>query len=226
MQNLNYKAVIFDLDGTLVNSEELSYQIYHDYFLKTFGLEYTPKDHGHTIGLNDDNFISAASKQLGAKIDKQQFYSGIAGKTPYHKCNLQLGALELLDFLNYKNIKMALATNTSVSKMYLKTSHLDIQKYFEIVITGEKVKHKKPNPEIYLFTSKKLGVNPNECVVIEDSESGIISASAAGCTCFYVPHKYTTDPKGVAERNGVKIFSDLIEVKNYMSKVAFGTHKC
>lgn len=226
MQDLNIKAVIFDLDGTLVNSVELSYQAYRDFFLNTYGLEYTANNHGQTIGLNDNNFINAASEQLGAKIDKQQFYSGIAGKTPYHKCNLQLGALGLLDFLHSKNIKMALATNTSVSKMHLKTSHLDIQKYFEIVITGEKVKRKKPNPEIYLLTSQKLGVNPNECVVIEDSESGIISASAAGCTCFYVPHKYTTDPKGVAERNGVKIFSDLIEVKSYISKVAFGTHKC
>ena len=211
------KAVIFDLDGTLVNSEELNYTIYRDYFRQAYGIDYTPEDHGHTIGFNDDDFINAVETRLKTKISKDHFFNSIHGKTPYHQCQLKTGANGLLEFLCNQHIKVALATNTSKEKLKHKTEHLNILPIFDLIITGEDVSHKKPNPEIYQLSVNKLGLAPNQCLVIEDSESGIIATISAGCKCFYVPHRYTVNPAEIANRHKIQMFSNLLEVNKYLS---------
>ena len=210
----------------IVSFRELNYLVYRDTFREEFGIDYTPEDHGHTIGFNDDDFINIAQSRLNAKIDKKHFYRDIHGKTPYENCVLKKGARELLSYLHCENIKLALATNTSREKLDRKTKHLGILAMFDLIITSQDVQSKKPNPEIYLLTVTKLQLKPADCLVVEDSESGITAAIAAGCHCFYVPHKYTLNPKTIALKHSVRQFDNLLDIKDNLSDIAIISHKC
>lgn len=106
-------------------------------------------------------------------------------------CNKEL--INLLNELRQKKIKTAIATSASKKRMNAVLKQLNLKEYFDTLVCDDDVSKSKPAPDIYIQTAKKLRVSPNKCWVIEDTDSGILSSTAAGMNCILFD-KYT--PKG------------------------------
>lgn len=176
------KAVIFDMDGVLVDSEPLNLQALIN-TLKDFGanltLEYCSKFIGlsenDTMGQIIDDFkidatideLKLANKIMKRKLIKEKGYPPI----PY--------VTTLIKDLYRNGIKMAVASSSSESDIIYITKTLGIYKYFNKIVSGDSVEHSKPDPEIFNLTLKELGISSNQAIVIEDSMNGTIAAEGA-----------------------------------------------
>ncbi len=101
------------------------------------------------------------------------------------------GLLKLLSLLKDKNLKIAIASNSSHNGISFNIEKIGISNYFDEIISGEYVGKWKPEPDIYLETAKRLGLYPSECLVLEDSQSGVESGERAEMKVIAVPSKYT-----------------------------------
>lgn len=171
----NKRALLIDLDGTLVNTESLD-DISMQRVLKGNGLSLKFKEF---IGCTLDEYIASITvdNKLKQKI-KEEFikeYTSLLRKTRLilnHK---------LLDLLKQKsNLKFALVTSNNKRITNLILEKIGLLKFFDIIITCEDVENQKPHPEPFLKAITRLEVNPNECIIFEDSQAGLQSAKLAG----------------------------------------------
>ena len=127
------------------------------------------------------------------------------------------GFYNLLQFLQAHKIKLGLATGSNLYKilLYFKSTTLDVSRIFDAILTINDYKKSKPNPEIYKKISKQLGVNPKNCLAIEDSPNGATAAWRAGFNTIVVPDVF--DVSKDAYKNCVGIFKDLNKVKDFLS---------
>lgn len=91
------------------------------------------------------------------------------------------GLIDFLDFLRHKKIRIALGTSAPTSNVDFTLDTLKLRQYFEVIVDGQQVERGKPDPQVYQLCALKLGLNPNECVVFEDSLAGLESGARAGC---------------------------------------------
>ena len=186
---MSIKAVIFDMDGTLHDSEiihrrgwyraaeEMNISGIEEDVVYCTGIgvvqaqEYFERVHPD---VDWEEFHSCAHKHVNKIVDE--------GGIPVKK-----GAIELLDYLKSRNIKMAVATSTvaSMAKRDLELSGL--LKYFDVIIGGDMVENGKPNPDIFLMAARLLGVDPSDCLGVEDSHNGIRALHAANIRCVFIP---------------------------------------
>ncbi len=184
------KAVIFDLDGLLANTEPLHYRAWKD-TLKKYDIPFTEDNFMNVVGKGsewtaeflDEKFSLTADKKILIAEKRKRFWEIIEDVKPMK------GARELASKMREK-FKVALATNSTraYADKVLNTIGID---EFEVMVTGDDVKNLKPSPEIYVLAAKKLNLRPEECVAIEDSPSCVESAKKAGLKCIAVPNKYT-----------------------------------
>ena len=185
------KAVIFDLDGLLTDTETLHYQSY----LSVFGplgvtiTEYDYADHWIRQGKGIDDFITLRKLKLSSDLIREQ---KIAAYLELLKSELKPmpGAVALLDRLR-ESKRIALASSAYRVSVDNVLSTLQLGDRFEVVVCGDEVTHKKPHPEIFTTTAARLKVPPDQCVVLEDAEKGILAAKAAGMHCIAVPNRFT-----------------------------------
>ena len=186
----NAKAFIFDLDGTLIDTEKI-YRIIWPQAVKELGFEFS-----------DERFLSLRS--LGRPFAPAKFKEWFGDEFDYdkarkirkglfdkyideHGIQLKPGAIELLAFLHRNNIITAIATATDIERAseYLKMTGLS--GYFDKVISATMVPEGKPSPHVYRYACEQLGLNPSECVAVEDAPNGIRSAYSAGLNVIMVP---------------------------------------
>lgn len=180
------KAVIFDMDGVLVETEpfhtravkeileEAGIDISEDEILEYVGLAYPEKLKIIFSKKSTDRDIPELLKKI-----HQRYRDLIKGKV-----KLMEGALELIEKFSNNGFKIALVTASNDSQTSIVLSNTDMKKYFDIVVTSNDVKNKKPDPECYLLASKKLEIKPDQCLVIEDSVYGVTAAKKAGMKCI------------------------------------------
>lgn len=187
------KAVIFDMDGLLIDSEPLWNKALRK-LIEKYG---NPKKYFSTgnafLGMKqeaelqyllDREILSGDLKYLAdRRID---LVIGIMNK------NLQMlpGALALLENLSKQGYIMALASSSPKVVIDYVVKKLKIKKYFTVIISGDSVRLGKPDPEIYLLTSKKLDIKPEYCIVLEDAPNGIKAANTAGMKTVGVVNKF------------------------------------
>lgn len=178
---MKYSAVIFDLDGTVLDNEEVYSEAFQAVYRK-YGID---PDHGsHVAGIG----MEANWKRLKEKYKELVNISIIqlVGETQneYHnrlgKVIVRPGFSELCQALQGSGIIIALATSNNWWMVEDELEDLRLQKYFETVTTGEEVYERKPQPDIYLLTARKLHAEPEECIVIEDSRAGVTAGLEAG----------------------------------------------
>ncbi|MDD5396627.1 MAG: HAD family phosphatase [Candidatus Moranbacteria bacterium] len=179
------KAIIFDMDGVIVESEPIHEKAEME-VCRQFGMEVDKKEWDNFRGKKLEDIFSYASKKYGTGnepieemiIRKIQLYLTYA----LNEMNLVDGVREFLEELK-NNGKYDYALTTSGRKIQQEQilSKFNLADYFEIVVASDDVKNGKPHPEPYEITVRKLGEQPANCLVIEDSDNGVISAKAAGC---------------------------------------------
>ena len=192
------ESVIFDMDGVLINSEPVSKQA----FAKAFAvvdIEFTEDMYQKILGrsLRDiEQFLAEyyQSDQLAAKIieiREEEF----AQHYRDHPVAVKTGVFELLDCLDSRKMKKAVATSAkqSIAEGLLKQSGL--LNRMDAHCYGSEVKEAKPNPALFLKAASRLGISPEQAYVIEDSQSGIIAANRGGFVPIYVPEEQDEFPE-------------------------------
>lgn len=188
------KAIIFDLDGVLVDSEPLSNESVR-LTLKGFGVNYDGRYRKVTIGRGERDNFQFFKEKFGIKAsleemleEKRRTYRRVIER---QGVKLIEGALELLGTVVKRGLKMAVAT--SGAWPYLKLKKSGLGRIFRVVITSDDVKKTKPAPDLFLEAARRLKVRPGECLVLEDSKAGLLAAKAAGAKCVVIPGSYNRD---------------------------------
>jgi len=205
------RAIIFDMDGVIFDSEHLHIDIEKE-VCKKHGISCKNSDWKHLIGrktIDIFNYMikrykkkNVTSPQLSKEKINLYYNEGVS------KMKFFPGFLQLIKFLK-KNYKLALVTSTSRKIQRKVFKEYDLNKYFDIVINGDLVKKGKPDPEPYALAIKKLGFKPNECVVIEDADNGVLSAKRAGAKVIAITN---TLPKSRLKKADF-IVNNLFEIK-------------
>ncbi len=174
-------AVIFDMDGVLIDSYEAHFQSWIDLARET-GKKFNREDFTWAFGRTSRETVvkywgSDLSPERVAQLDdrKEELYRVIiADKLP-----VMPGVMALMDDLHRNGFKMAVGSSGPPENVYVTVDQLGRSR-FDAIVTGKDVKKGKPNPEVFLTAAKKLGLEPNHCAVIEDAPAGIAAAKAAG----------------------------------------------
>ena len=178
----NSKAIIFDLDGTLIDSMNVWSDIDKEFF-KMHDLPFE-EDYQKEIGHKGLKEIAAYTKtRYNLKESEDEIISiwlDMAKEAYAYKIPLKEGVKSFLEYLQSKNIKMGIATSNSLELTELVLKHHDIYKYFSKVVTVNELKTNKGSPDIYLHISDSFGLVPSECIVFEDLLTGIRTAKKAG----------------------------------------------
>lgn len=182
-------GVLFDMDGVLVDSESFICKAAIMMFSE-IGLSVSPEDFKPFVGMGENRYLGGVAEKYGKIVDiekiKARTYEIFAEIV---KGNLKAlpGAREFISKCLGKNLKISLATSADKVKMKVNLEEIEMPpSTFDTIITGLDVERKKPFPDIYIKAAQSLGLKPSDCLVVEDSPSGIRAGKAAGCKCLAV----------------------------------------
>ena len=188
------QAVLFDMDGVLVDSERQICLAAIQMF-KELGVEVQPDDFLPFVGAGENRYIGGVAEKYGVQLDidaaKFRTYT-IYGEIVRGKLNPLAGVREFIAQCRAASIKTAIATSADLMKMEINLNEIGLPAAsFDATVNGLEVVHKKPSPDIYLLAAKKVGIEPSYCLVVEDAVNGVQAAKAAGMHCLAL----TTDRK-------------------------------
>lgn len=184
----NIEAVIFDLDGTLVDSMSIWAKIDEEY-LGNFGLSVPEKLQEDITHLTLTETALYFKENFNIENTIEDIMSTWHDMAFYHYSNtikLKDGVIPYLKSLKDMNIKIALATSNSIPLLEATLKNNGIYDYFDAITTTEEVKKSKDNPDIYLLSAKKLNVSPQRCLVFEDIVQAVNGAKLAGMKVYSV----------------------------------------
>ena len=230
------KAIIFDMDGLMIDSERVTFECYQER-LKDMNL--TMDEECYQERLKDMNLTMDEEfyKTLLGKPIKgiyQRFYDVYGNDFPIQNViqdvhqlmaerfetegvPVKKGLVELLHYLKDNNYKTIVATSSNRDRVDKILAQAKITEFFDDSICGDEVTKGKPNPEVFLKSCQKLGVNVDEAIVLEDSEAGIQASYDANIKVICIPDmKY---PEKQYEEKTFKILKDLTEVTVYLKSL-------
>jgi beta-phosphoglucomutase len=183
-------AVVFDMDGLMLDTEPL-YKTAWQQALAELGHQLDDAFYLRFVGRSNEDCESDLAKELGVTFPLEAFRSrwpalwrrcadeqGIATKAGLH---------ELIAFIRNEGLPLALATSSDATFTGLSLGRAKLHETFDIVVTGDQVANPKPAPDIYLEAARRLGVQPEHCIALEDSDTGILAASRAGMVPLLIP---------------------------------------
>jgi HAD superfamily hydrolase (TIGR01509 family) len=185
------RAVIFDMDGVMIDSEPL-WEKTERILLSRRNIEYSPGYRDRIVGLNqkDSGKLLRDTFSLNETVD-EIISERIDILTAIYEEELDIvtGLTPLLDELKLNEYLLAVASSSPLRVINFVLDMFSLHHYFDAVVSGECTENGKPHPDIYLHTAERLGVKPDECVAIEDSINGVRSATGAGMFCIAIPDK-------------------------------------
>jgi len=198
--NINeFEAVIFDMDGVLVDSEPI-WKVAMEEAFHSVGCKLTREDFQKTVGLRIDEVISYWYKiapwenETEKEVEQLIIQKMVAFLSESAKP--LTGVVEMLRYLKNKGIKIGLATSSYRILVDTILATCSLSEYFDVLHTAEEEEFGKPHPAVYLTAAKMLEVNPLKCLVIEDSINGVISGKAARMHVVCIPEKtHQPNPK-------------------------------
>jgi len=212
----NFKAVIFDMDGVLIDSEPV-WKIAMQAVFDEVGCNLTKKDFQKTVGLRLDEVIKYWHQHAGwESVSPKEVEDRIVQKMVELLSNdgkPLTGVVDTLKHLKKEGVKIGLATSSYSILIDTVLDKLGIREYFDFTHSAELEDFGKPHPAVYLTVAKKLEVNPLECLVIEDSLNGIISGKAARMKVVCIPEKtHNPEPKLIIADYQFETMADLLKV--------------
>lgn len=207
------KAVIFDMDGLMIDSERATFEEY-GHVLESMGLTITEEFYktllGKTVKASQQLFFNQYGNDFPIEKVVKDVHVRLANRFETQGVPVKKGLIELLDYLKKNNYKTIVATSSQRSRVDTILSLAHLIEYYDDSICGDEVTNGKPNPEVFLKACEKLGVQPDEAFVLEDSEAGIEAAYRANIKVICVPDmKY---PEKEYEEKTYKIINSLEEV--------------
>ena len=211
---MNIKAVLFDMDGLMVDTESLATEAFI-HSAKKQGYDMTKEETLLVLGFTTksiyefwENYFKnsdVSGKQLVDDhykyIENILFTTG-PRKMPYIE--------ELLKYLKENNYKVAVASSTNMNHIINNMEKTGLKKYIDGFASGAEVKNGKPAPDVFLLAAERLGVEPKKCLVLEDSKAGVIAGSSAGAKVIMVPDMFKPDE--VCKEKVYRIVNNLGEV--------------
>uniref|UniRef100_A0A0A8KXR5 HAD family hydrolase n=1 Tax=wastewater metagenome TaxID=527639 RepID=A0A0A8KXR5_9ZZZZ len=193
---MHCKAVIFDMDGLLVDTEQISYNTWHQVFTEE-GLVLDDNIYFQVIGRTLPDFYSIFRSHYGESLPIETMRNRrIQYANEYirkHGLPTKPGAIEIVTYLKNNNIPYAIASSSGHTRVEQSLAQANIRELFDVIVHGDQIKKGKPDPEIFLLAANILHVDPKVCVVLEDSKPGIQAASAAGMIPIHIPDMVPPD---------------------------------
>lgn len=214
------KAVIFDMDGLMIDSERITYEGYVEECSK-LGYKITKEFYVTLLGNTVKEIYGKFRIEFGEEIPIEEIMAEVHNymrkRFETEGIPVKTGLTELLKYLKENDYKTIVATSSDRERVDRILKSAKIEHYFNSSICGDEVKRGKPNPEIFLKACEKLNVSPEEALVLEDSEQGIAAAFYAGIPCICIPDmKY---PQPDFSKKVTRVVENLQEVKMYLSRI-------
>ena len=211
-----FDAVIFDMDGVLIDSEPV-WKIAMEEVFHSVGCPLTKADFQKTVGLRLDEVVSYWFKhspwenQTVEEVEKSIVQKMVAMISADGKP--LIGVIETLQFLKNKGLKIGLATSSYEILIDTVLDTLNIRDYFDCTHSAENEAFGKPHPAVYLTASEMLAVHPLKCLVIEDSLNGVLAAKSARMQVVCIPEKsHFPNPKLIISDYQYETMSDFLSV--------------
>lgn len=192
------EAVVFDMDGVLLDSEPIWRAVERDVFGR-LGIEVTEEDLMRTMGVRIVDVVAgwyrrhpwegASTHEIAGEIVER------VAETIRREGHLNDGAVDAIDHFRRLGLRLALASSSPMGLIRAVLEMGRLEDRFDVVLTAEEEAHGKPDPAVYLRAADRLGVRPERCLAIEDSLAGIRAAKAAGMVCIAVPELSAEEAK-------------------------------
>ena len=217
---MKFAAVIFDMDGLMLDSERVYKQIFNR-AAADCAITFPEDLHDRLLGRNshDTRLILRDEWKDDALLERfmdrtRHHHEVCFDETPPA---VKAGLHELLDFIESRNVPKVVATSTKRSHAIPRLERAGLLHRFQSVTTGDQVERGKPAPDIFLLAAGTIPADPKRCVVLEDSEAGVTGAHAAGMTALMVPDlKQPCDAvRGLAKG----VYASLVEARHFLEKV-------
>lgn len=177
------KAVIFDMDGVIVDSEPIM-DIVLIQFFEDMNINFDKNIAKDFRGGSSEAFWAELKRTYSLPHPVDYYVNERLKRTIeyYRKNGIRLieNVINLIEEFGNLNLKIALATSAAHERMQVTLELLSLEKYFDVIVTSKFIKNAKPDPEIFLYACRSLNLKPDNCIVIEDSSNGIIAAKKAG----------------------------------------------
>lgn len=190
------KGIIFDFDGTLVDTEEVAYQAVKQYLEDTYHVSYSRTEYKKSIGSTDGVFYQHLERFLGKVVDVEAIEACFseAQKTKYPDVPLREGIADILEYAKENQLKLAIVSNSKrVELMHYFSHHQELLRIFELIITRDDVNRGKPAPDGYQKCMRQLALPAEELIALEDSPTGMKAALNAGLKVFAYPNMFTAE---------------------------------
>jgi HAD superfamily hydrolase (TIGR01509 family) len=196
------RTFLWDMDGVIADTRSFHFAVWKEALAKR-GIAFTVEDFARLFGTTDDFMIRSVTQGELSKEDaitivqekKESFQRRATGNIkPYP------GAIRLLNVIKAGNFKLGLVSSAPKDSIDLITGELNLDGVFDCIVSGEEVSEAKPSPQAYLLATEKLGVAPEDCLVIEDSPPGIQAAKAAGMKCLAITNTHPRQRLDKADR--------------------------
>ena len=186
------EAVIWDMDGVIADTAPYHFKAWQEVFQKR-GVNYSEEDFKRNFGKRNDAIIrniiggSISSGEVDViGVEKEEVFRREVARNIIPLP----GAMELIRLLKEHGVKMALASSAPIENIQLVTRGLGINNCFQVIVWGREVTEGKPSPQGFLLAAKRLEVEPENCVVIEDAIAGVIAAKRAGMKCLAITNTH------------------------------------
>jgi beta-phosphoglucomutase-like phosphatase (HAD superfamily) len=211
------EAVVFDMDGLMLDTEPI-YKTAWQSGCRDLGYELDDATYSQLVGRPTIACERVLLERLGSAFPLERFrqlwpaiWQAVVSSRGIRQ---KPGLSALLAFLRSRNVPAAVATSSEADFTDLSLNRASLSNVFQVIVTGDHIERGKPAPDIYLAAAAELGVLPDRCIALEDSEAGAVAASTAGMVTLLVPDWVA--PSQVARQAATEVFPSLVEVQAYI----------
>jgi HAD superfamily hydrolase (TIGR01509 family) len=213
---MTMKAIIFDMDGLMIDSERHYLQAQHE-IARHFNRRFTEEIRLKTMGRKPQESVEIFVKELDIPLNAEEVLE-MRNRIMRVKYQYELVPLPGLNHIIdtfYGRLKLAVCTGSQNEFLNIVVDQLKIRQKFAVLQSSDDIRTGKPNPEIYLKTCDRLGLQPSECIVLEDSLNGILAGKRAGCFVIAIP-SVSTEKRDFTTAD--RVVNDLFAAEEEISK--------